>query len=258
MLDKILADCRNTIEDARKKLPRSELEQLCEGLPPVRSLSKALSPARINLIAEIKGASPSRGGIRASIDPAAIGALYEASGAAAISVLTEPIYFNGKIEYLRLVRERVTIPILRKDFIFTDYQLYEARAKGADAVLLMTSVISDDSLLNSLIESAHGLGLETLLEVSDINNLKRAFKSKTDVLGINNRNFKTLETDINTSLKLIKNYHGYRPIISESGIFTRADVAKLKAAGFNGILVGTALMKSNDIKVKIEELIGSD
>ena len=258
MLNKILADCRHTLESAQKNLPQSQLKQLCEGLPPVRSLSKALSPARLNLIAEIKGSSPSMGGIRSFVEPTEIAGLYEAAGAAAISVLTEPIYFSGKIEYLRLVRDRVTIPILRKDFIFDEYQNYEARGKGADAVLLMTSVISDDLLLNSLIELAHRLGLETLLEVSDIDNLKRAVKSKTDVLGINNRNFNTLKTDINTSLKLMKNYHGHRPIISESGIFTRADAAKLKDVGFNGILVGTALMKSDDIKAKIEELIGAD
>lgn len=256
MLNKILADCRHTLENAQKNLPLSELKQMCEQLPPVRSLSQALSSPPLNLIAEIKGASPSRGAIRSFIDPAEIAGIYEAAGAAAISVLTEPIYFNGKIEYLRLVRDQVNIPILRKDFIFTDYQLYEARAMGADAVLLMTSVISDDAMLTDLIELAHHLGLETLLEISDVDNLKRAVKSETDELGINNRNFKTLKTDINVSLKLMKSYQGRRPIISESGIFTREDAINLKHAGFNGILVGTALMESDDIKAEIEQLIG--
>lgn len=256
MLNKILAARRKELARERESVSLSELEGRCGEAPAVRSLAAAISQPTFGLIAEIKGASPSKGHIRSVADPAEIAKIYESAGAAAVSVLTEPIFFDGSLDYLRSVRNVVGVPILRKDFIFDGYQIYQARAYGADAILLMAGVVTDDHELKGLIDLAHSLGLEVLLESSDSGELGRALALGADVLGINNRNFYTLTLDLNVSLKLILDLRTDRPVISESGIFTREDVVSLENAGFSGILVGTALMESDDIDLKIKELMG--
>ena len=258
MLDKILTSRREELAREQQSIGLNELKQRCDNLEQPRSLAAALSGPNLGLIAEIKGSSPSKGHIRSFDDPAKIAKVYERAGAASISVLTEPNYFNGHIEFLRSVKDRVSIPVLRKDFIFDDYQIYQARAFGADAVLLMTAVVADDDRLDNLIDLAHRLGLEVLLESSDRRQLRRALGTRADVIGINNRDFYTLNINLSVSIELIGEINGNRPVVSESGIFTRDDVSNLEKVGFNGILVGTALMESNDIELKIKELMGRD
>lgn len=258
MLNEILASRRQELVREQAIYSLEDLQLLCSKKPPTRSLSTALSGPSLSLIAEIKGSSPSRGRIRSMVDPVEIGQIFEDAGVAAISILTEPNYFSGSLAHLRRVRNAVNVPVLRKDFIFDDYQIYQSRVYDADAVLLMAAVLSDDRNLEKLINLAHELGLEVLVESANEQELKRTLNTGADVLGINNRDFNTLKLDLNISFSLIKDIDikSDRPIISESGIFTRDDVLKLEKAGFNGILVGTALMESENIGMKIKELMG--
>lgn len=258
MLEEILAVCREQLNKDKKETDRQTLAALINERKTIRSLARSLSGPGLGLIAEIKGASPSKGSIRSNIDPVKIAEIYRREGAAAISVLTEPHYFNGSLDYLAAVRKAVDLPLLRKDFIFDEFQLYQARAYGADAVLLIAEVVTDDDELARLIDVSHRLELEVLMESTGEDNLKRSIASQADVIGINNRDFHSLRVDLNTSLNLIKSISTDRPVVSESGIFTRKDVERLASAGFNGILVGTSLMESKDIGGKIRELIGKN
>ena len=258
MLEKIMAVRRKQLEKDKRSASMTVLLELIDRSAPAVSLSRAMSESGIGLIAEIKGSSPSQGLIREKIDPKEIALIYQNNGAAAISVLTEKHFFSGDINYLQFVREVTDLPILRKDFIFDEFQLFEARAYGADAVLLMNEVVTDENELERLIDAAHRLGLEVLLESSNKDDLELSLKTNADVIGINNRDFDTLKVDIDNGIELMSKVSVDRPAISESGIFTRDDVQKMERAGFNGILVGTSLMKSKDIGKKIEELMRRD
>jgi indole-3-glycerol phosphate synthase len=218
---------------------------------------------RVNLIAEVKKASPSAGVIRADFDPVAIARTYAAAGADALSVLTDEQYFQGKLEYIQAVRDAVNLPVLRKDFVIDPYQVYESRAAGADAILLIAECLPVNELIDLQILATE-LNLTTLIEVHDMDNLIRVrdqvigFPHKSySLLGINNRDLRTFKTDLGTTLRLAELVEDRRVLVSESGIHTPADVRKLADAGIRAALIGESLMRSDDIAAKIRELFAA-
>ena len=213
------------------------------------------SQAGVALIAEVKKASPSAGVIRPDFDPVRIATAYEQAGAAVLSVLTDEQFFQGKLEYLRLIRESVRLPLLRKDFIIDELQLYEAVAGGADAVLLIAAIL-DDVQLRAYRQLAAHLKLAALVEIHDEPELARAVAAGAELIGINNRNLKTFQVDLGATEKLAAQIPPGTLIVAESGIHTRADVDRVAAAGVQAILVGESLMRSPDIAGKVKELIG--
>jgi indole-3-glycerol phosphate synthase len=200
---------------------------------------------RVNIIAECKRRSPSRGVLRVDYDPVAIARAYEAAGAAAISVLTEPTFFDGSLEHLAAVRSALTTPLLRKDFIVSEYQLLEARAAGADAVLLIVAVLTDDEL-RRLRRAAGDLGLDTLVEVHDDEELARALDAGAEVIGVNNRNLRTLTVDVEASERLIAGMPADVVAVSESGLKTAADIERLQKLGYRAFLIGERFMTAPD------------
>ncbi|NLB95345.1 MAG: indole-3-glycerol phosphate synthase TrpC [Armatimonadetes bacterium] len=255
-LDEILAWKREEVTRAKKETPLAELRARIDSLPPCRDFTSAVGrPGQVNLIAEVKRASPSKGVIRADFDPAAIATAYTEGGAAAISVLTDRRYFQGELRYLSLVRDATPLPVLRKEFIIDDYQLYEARAAGADAVLLIIAALPDGEL-RRLLDLAGELGLHTLVEVHDRAELERACATGARVIGINNRDLRTFQTTLATTEELAPLVPADRVVVSESGIFTRADVERVAAAGARAILVGEALMRAPRITPRVRELVG--
>lgn len=198
-------------------------------------------PDRINIVAECKRRSPSRGVLRPDYDPVAIARSYEAAGAAAISVLTEPTFFDGALEHLSAVRAAVTTPLLRKDFVISDYQLLEARATGADAVLLIVAAL-DDEQLRRLLTTARDVGLDVLVEVHDEQELARAIDVGADIVGVNNRNLRTLAVDVEASERLIAKIPAPVVAVSESGLKSGTDVKRLRAAGYRAFLIGERFM----------------
>ncbi len=255
ILDEIMASKGDELIEVKERVPLKELQASLSDLPPVRDFPSALKADGINIIAEVKKASPSKGIIREDFDPVEIALAYEANGAAAISILTEANFFMGSLDYLSTVRERVALPLLRKDFIFDHYQLVEARVHGADAVLLIAAVLGDDSL-KTLLEGAEELGLSVLVEVHNEMELERAVASGAGVIGINNRDLKTFVIDIETTRRLIPLVPDDRVIVSESGINTRADIESLKGAGAHAFLIGEALMREPLPGEKLKELLG--
>jgi len=264
ILHTILETKRKEVADLHRRRPLADWRAAAADAPPVRNLFAALSrpPRRlINLIAEVKRASPSAGLICENFDPAAIARQYEAGGASAVSVLTDAEYFQGSLAYLAAVREAVSLPVLRKDFIIDAAQVYEARAAGADAVLLIAAALAPGALLDLMILAAE-LRMTSLVEVHGADELLRlrsavGFPHRAySLLGINNRDLTTFEVDIGTTLRLAGMVDESVPIVSESGIKARADVERLRAAGVRGILVGEALMRSDDIPAAVEALIG--
>jgi len=240
---------------------RAKINAYINGLhavPTVNSLSQALNKqGKVSLLAEIKRASPSKGIIRDDVNPAEVAAIYQKNGAAAISVLTDARFFRGDPGYIPLVKKTVDLPLLRKDFIIDPLQIYEASMLGADAVLLIVSIL-DDSMLAALSKLAGELNMECLVEVHSQEELKRACGAGAGIIGINNRDLKTFKTDIMTTLRLIEQIDQDGVVtVSESGINTAADVAMMRAAGVNAVLVGEALMRETDIGGKVRELAGA-
>ncbi|MGR3317884.1 MAG: indole-3-glycerol phosphate synthase TrpC [Candidatus Anammoxibacter sp.] len=213
------------------------------------------SSDRTKIIAEIKQASPSKGVLRNNFDPEDIARSYKKHHAAAISVLTIRYGFNGDIEYLVKVKEATDIPVLRKDFIFEEYQIYESRAFDADAILLIASIL-DEQQLSEYLDLTKELGMDALTEVHSLEDLEKAINCNAEIIGINNRNLKTFDVDINTTLSLIKEVPKGRIIVSESGIKTRDDIELLENNGVNAFLIGTALMKSDNIGNELDKLLG--
>lgn len=209
----------------------------------------------VALIAEIKKASPSAGVIRADFDPVRIAGEYEAGGATVLSVLTDKSFFQGQLDYLRQIREVVQLPLLRKDFIIDELQIYEAVAAGADAVLLIAAIL-DDAQLKAYRQLAGQLKLAALVEVHDERELARALDAGAEIIGINNRNLKTFQVDLATTEKLAVQIPAGKIIVAESGIRTRQDVTRVAAAGVHAILVGESLMRSDNIAGKVKELLG--
>lgn len=229
--------------------------------PPPRDFAAALrrpDPSKgcsICLIAEVKRASPSKGLLCHDFDPVALAHAYEHNGAAAISVLTDEHFFRGNLGHLQAVRQIVGLPVLRKDFVLDPYQVYEARAAGADAVLLIVAVLSDDEL-KKLHALTHELGMAALVEVHNAAELERALRIDPSIVGVNNRDLRTFEVDLETTARLRPLIPADVILVAESGVHTRADVARLTAIGVDAMLVGESLVRAEDIGHKIQELIG--
>jgi indole-3-glycerol phosphate synthase len=252
-LDKIVAEKQKELE--QKAVPMSQLEDAIKHKPKPLDLAKALKSDGISLIAEVKRASPSKGALNLDLDPVELARTYVENGAAAISVLTEERYFKGSGKDLEAVKNALpNVPVLRKDFILEPYQILEARAWGADAVLLIVAIL-DDSVLKELITLSHKLGMSCLVEVHNENELKRALKHNAQLIGINNRNLQTLEVDINVTRELRPLIPPGRTVVSESGIKGRDDIEKLRAWGVDAVLIGEALVTASDIPSKIKELL---
>jgi indole-3-glycerol phosphate synthase len=255
ILDRIVASKRQEIEENRARISDRELERRLAQAPPSRDFRAALEkPGRVQVIAEVKKASPSAGLLRADFDPVAIARVYAANGAAAISVLTDVPFFQGHLSYLTAIREAVEPPLLRKDFILHPYQLLEARTAGADAVLLIAEILSDANLA-SLLREAGELGLQALVELHDACNLPRVLDSGARLIGINNRDLRTFTTRLEHTLELAERCPADCCLVSESGIRTREDVLRLEAAGVKAVLVGETLMRSADIGGQLAELV---
>ena len=223
--------------------------------PPIRDFVGAISkPNRINLIAEIKFASPSAGMIREKADPVSIGKIYEEAGAAAISLLTDRRFFKGDINHLPPLKKGTSLPILRKDFIVDAVQVSESRLWGADAVLLIASILSKQQL-KELLTAVKELGMAALTEVHDRRDLKKAVDCHARIIGINNRNLDTFEVDLRTTMDLAPMLPHNQIVVSESGIHHKEDILFLKQAGIQAILVGTSIMKSHDVKGKVKEFV---
>jgi len=254
ILGEIVSYKRKSVAQKKDKIPLSNLRERILKLPPARDFKGAVSlPGKINLICEIKKASPSSGLICRDFNPKKIARSYERNGAAAVSVLTEEKYFLGDILHLLSVKESVNIPILRKDFIIDEYQLYESRAFGADAVLLIASLLDVEEIVK-FIKISKNMGMETLIEVHYEEDLEKALSTPAEVIGINNRNLKDFSVDLNVTKNLRKKIPGKKIVVSESGIKRREDVLLLKNTGINAILVGQVLLESEDISRKLKEL----
>jgi len=257
ILDQIVQNTRSELEARKQILSLSKVRALALKRPQPRDLSSALQGKGIKLIAEVKKASPSRGLIRADFDPVNIARLYANNGASAISVLTDKRYFQGSPDYLEMINKELgdsRPPLLRKDFIFDPYQIYESKALGADALLLITAILKPEEL-NGLLSLSHKLGMKCLVEVHDQAELEVALKSGARIIGINNRDLKTFNTDLNTTVRLRKLIPEDRIVVSESGIKTREDVEMEQNLEVNAVLVGEALTASNDIAARMRELL---
>lgn len=258
ILDQIVETKRHEIARAKELIPEDRLRAALPESPPVRSFFDALAGGPpIRLIAEVKKASPSKGIIREDFRPVEIAQTYQRAGAACISVLTDEHYFQGSLEYLRQIREHVEIPLLRKDFILDPYQLLEARVAGADAVLLIAECL-DDCHLRSLHNEAIELGMTPLVELYEIQNLTRVLDAGASLIGVNNRDLRTFEVDLDHTVRLRAQIPADCVLVGESGIHTRQDVLRLEAAGVDAILVGEGLMKRPDIASATRELLGRD
>lgn len=256
ILDDILAETRATIQADRQAVPDALLEASLADLPPCRDFHAALAAGTsVQLIAEVKRASPSAGLIRDDFDPVNIATCYAEAGAACISVLTDAPFFQGSIEYLRQIRQSVSLPLLRKDFIIDRYQLLQARAAGADCVLLIAECLSSDQLCR-LHDQACELGMQTLIELFEPDNLDAVLKTGTRLVGINNRNLRTFETSLEHTLKLRPSIPSDRLVVGESGIASHDDLVRLGRGGVKAVLVGESLMRQGDIRAATRRLLG--
>ncbi|MFA6350547.1 MAG: indole-3-glycerol phosphate synthase TrpC [Candidatus Omnitrophota bacterium] len=255
-LKEIVAKKKEKIILAKQQLPEEELKARIAGMGPTRPFIEAINkPRQVCLIAEIKKASPSKGLIRENFVPVEIAKVYEEVGVQAISVLTEEDFFSGSLAYLTEVKSAVKLPVLRKDFIFEPYQVYESRFFGADAILLIEDLLSRDKMIE-LTEIAKSIGLGYLVEVHDEKALKKCLNLKVPLIGINNRDLHTLEVDPKTIERLFTLIPKDRIVVVESGIKSSQDVLFLKILGVNAVLIGTAFMESPDIRRKVEEIMG--
>jgi len=256
ILDKIVATTRQTVAKDKADVPADQLVRAIHDAPPVRDFYAALAQGtEVRLIAEVKKASPSAGLIRADFDPVAIARTYQSSGAACISVLTDEPFFQGRLEYLAAIRQSVDLPLLRKDFIVDSYQLLQARAVGADCVLLIAECLSPDEL-KRLHDEASELGLQTLIELYDVENLDAVLATGTRLVGVNNRDLRTFQVDLHHTLRLRQRIPQDRLVVGESGIATADDVRMLGDGGVKAILVGESLMRKPDIASAVRALIG--
>ncbi|MBL0225030.1 MAG: indole-3-glycerol phosphate synthase TrpC [Geobacteraceae bacterium] len=259
ILKRIVAHKREEVAAARTSVSISELKTRIGDLEDVprgfeRHLREAVSSDWTAIIAEIKKGSPSRGVIRADFDPLEIAEIYQNNGATCLSVLTDEKFFLGHLRYLALIREAVSLPLLRKDFVCDPYQIFEARAAGADAILLIAAMLD----LHQLIEFqalAREIHLDVLLEVHDEREMEAALQTECALIGVNNRNLRTFETDLGTTGRLARMLPPDRLLVTESGINSRGDVERLRADGAKAFLIGETLMREADIAAKLQELL---
>jgi indole-3-glycerol phosphate synthase len=254
ILDQILEWKRVEVEQAKRAQPLEAVRFAARAGPPPRDLAAALRAPGVSLIAEIKRASPSRGLLYADLDAAAQAVAYERHGAVAISVLTDARFFQGALDDLRVARRAVRIPVLRKEFVLDAYQVYQARAAGADAILLIVAALDDDTL-RALYDLTYKLGMSALVEVHDKAELERARRLTPHILGINNRNLHTFEVSLDVTARLSALAPRETLLVAESGIHSAADVERLAALGVHGMLVGESLVRAPDLGAKIQELI---
>ncbi len=254
MLEKIVADKKEELKQRKKAVSASEMEARIAWSAGTLDFASALKGDGVRLIAEVKKASPSRGILCPEFDPVALARTYANNGAAAISVLTEEKYFGGHLNHLSEIRNKVEIPLLRKDFIFDPYQVYESRACGADALLLIAAILEPEPLAE-LLSLSRELGLSCLVEVHNENELEMALHSGAQIIGINNRDLKTFSVDIGTTQRLRPLVPKDKTVVSESGISRRQDMEYLKELGVDAALVGEALLTAGDIAAKMRELL---
>lgn len=257
ILDEICTHKREEVKAQRSRVPLAELEERIEQRRPARDFREALRKPGISLIAEVKRASPTMGTVLGDVDPAELAGVYAQAGARAISVLTDERFFKGSLGDLTSVHQAVAVPCLRKEFIIDEYQIYEARAAEADAILLIVRILSDEQLKDYQ-KLAQSLGMGVLVETHDADEIERAMKCGAHIIGVNNRDLATFTVDINTTLALKKLVPGGYVLVSESGIHTREHVRRLEDGGIDAILVGEALVRSGNITAKILELLGTD
>jgi indole-3-glycerol phosphate synthase len=257
ILDTIVAHKREELERNKENTPLQTLKSEILDLPPTRDFKASLTvPGAVSLIAEVKRKSPSKGIIREDFDPVEIAKTYAGNGASAISVLTDHEFFGGDLSFLSAIRNAVNVPLLRKDFTIDEYHIYQARAAGADAVLLIVAILTPEQL-REFIGVAKHLNLAALVEVHTQIELDIALDVGAEIIGINNRDLKTFHTDIATSFHLRKSIPNDKIVVSESGIYSREDVIRLGEAAMDAILVGESLMRSADIGGKVRALLGS-
>lgn len=257
ILDEIVRNKRNEVAELKQRVPLRDLEERLDALPRPRDFRTALRMPGISLIAEIKRASPSRGDMLPDLEAIDLAALYEQSGARAISVLTDEKYFKGTLADLTSVHQQVRVPVLRKEFIIDPYQIIEARAARADAILLIVRILSDAEI-REFQQLARNLDMAVLVEAHTEDEIKRARDAGAHIIGINNRNLDTLEVDVMNTMRLKRHVPGGVTLVSESGIYTRAHVKMLEDGGVDAILVGESLLTSRNIQEKIRELMHDD
>ena len=256
ILDKIVAAKRQEIEAAQQQRSAAELRAALADAPPVRPFESALAAdGPIKLIAEVKKASPSKGVIRADFQPLEIARIYQQHGATCLSVLTDQEFFQGSLKILRSVRETVSLPVLRKDFVLDTYQVLEARAAGADAVLLVAECLDQDQM-RRLYEAIRELDMAALVEFHESRNLDRVLGIGATLIGINNRDLRTFATDLQHTIRLRRQIPNDRTVVGESGIHQRRDVQRLQEAGIDAMLVGERLIADADIGVAVDTLLG--
>jgi indole-3-glycerol phosphate synthase len=257
-LAKITADTRKHVEACKARRPLAQVEKAARGAGSPRGFARALkatiAAGRYGLIAEIKKASPSMGLIRPDFDPPSLARAYERGGATCLSILTDEPYFQGKDEFLVQARAATNLPVLRKDFMIDPYQIVEARALGADCVLLIMACL-DDALAGELAKLAHKWGMDVLVEVHDAAELDRALGIESDLVGVNNRNLKTLAVDLATTEQLAPRVPKDRVLVAESGLGTPADLLRMSKVGASAFLIGESFMRKPDVEAAVREIL---
>lgn len=257
ILDEIVKDCRLRLETRKNQIPLAKIKEMALGKAPPVDMVQALSLGKVSIIAEVKKASPSKGLICRDFDPVAIARSYATGGAAAISILTEVDHFQGSLNYLNDIDQALGAsrpPLLRKDFLFEPYQIYESRAYGADALLLITAILGPEKL-QELLELSHQLKMKCLVEVHNDEEARIAVDSGAGIIGINNRDLRTFNVDLATTERLLPLIPKDKTVVSESGIKDRSDIDRLGRQGVDAVLIGETLMASGNIAAKLRELI---
>ncbi len=256
LLDEIINNKKQEIIQDVRAFSLDKIKSVIRDIEPPRNFTGSFENSdEITIIAEIKKASPVKGLLSTTFNPEMLASSYQSGGAGAISVLTDKCYFQGNNSYIDIVRKTVNLPVMRKDFIIDQYQVYESRAIGADAILLIASILHERTL-KELLTITRSLGMEALVEVHDLSELEKALRVGAKIVGINNRNLKTFSVNLETSLEMSKHVPDGVILISESGIRTRDDIVRLIEARFNGALIGESLVKRSDPANKIKELLG--
>lgn len=255
ILSRIIEEKRKFVEEAKRARPQADIMREAAGISVKSSFKKNISrPHHINLIAEIKKASPSKGILRGDFNPIKIAVTYQANGASAISILTDERFFEGRLEYIPKVKSNVSIPILRKDFFIDEYQIYETVTSGAEAILLIPEILSVAEM-SKFYNLATELGLDCLVEVHNEEDIEKALAVNASIIGINNRDLHTFKVDLGVTQRLMRLIPQNKVIVSESGIKSYEDIMFLKSLGINAVLVGEALMEADDIAMKMREIM---